>query len=256
VSFSAIIKNQGTAATPSGVTHRVSFSVDGTQVNWSNTSTTSLAPGPTTTLTANGGPSGSSTWTATSGTHTILASVDDTNLIAESNESNNTPSSSLTVGSSQTQLLLNPGFESGAVTWVTTPQVISNSTSRTPNTGSWYAWLDGFGQTHTDSLYQQITIPSGATSATLTFYLKIDTAETTTSTAYDTLNVQVRNSANTVLATLVTYSNLNKTTSYFQKSFDLTAYKGQTISVYFLGVEDSSLQTSFYIDDTAVIVIQ
>jgi hypothetical protein len=36
----------------------VSFSVDGTPVNWSNTSTTSLAPGTATTLTANGGPSG------------------------------------------------------------------------------------------------------------------------------------------------------------------------------------------------------
>lgn len=61
--------------------------MDGAQVNWSNTSTTSLAPGATTTLTANGGPSGSSTWTATSGTHTILANVDDTNLIVERTKS-------------------------------------------------------------------------------------------------------------------------------------------------------------------------
>jgi hypothetical protein len=116
--------------------------------------------------------------------------------------------------------------------------------------------LNGYGSVHTDSLYQQITIPSGATSATLNFYLKIDTAETTTTTAYDTLQVQIRNSANTVLATLATYSNLNQTTVYVLKSFDLTAYKGQTIRVYFLGVEDGSLQTSFVIDDTAVNVTQ
>jgi hypothetical protein len=150
------------------------------------------------------------------------------------------------------QLLLNPGFESGNVNWVGTAGVITNSTSRTPRTGSWYAWLNGYGTTHTDSLYQQVTIPASATSATLNFYLKIDTAETTTTTAFDTLKVQIRNSSNTVLATLATYSNLNKGTVYLLKSFNVTAYKGQTIRVYFLGVEDASLQTSFLIDDTAL----
>jgi hypothetical protein len=150
------------------------------------------------------------------------------------------------------QLLLNPGFESGNVNWVATAGVITNSTGRTPRTGSWYAWLDGYGTTHTDSLYQQVTIPASATSATLNFYLKIDTAETTTTTAFDTLKVQIRNSSNTVLATLATYSNLNKGTVYLLKSFDVTSFKGQTIRVYFLGVEDSSLQTTFLIDDTAL----
>jgi hypothetical protein len=86
----------------------------------------------------------------------------------------------------------------------------------------------------------------------LSFYVRIDTAETTTTTAFDKLQVQVRNSANTVLATLATYSNLNKSTGYVLKSFDLSAFKGQTIRIYFLGTEDSSLQTSFVIDDTAV----
>lgn len=111
VTFSATIKNQGTTATPAGVVHRVGFSVDGTLVNWSNTSTTSLAAGATRTLTANSGPSGSSTWTATNGTHTILANVDDTSLIAESNETNNTLSSSMTVGTGQPDLIVT------AITW-------------------------------------------------------------------------------------------------------------------------------------------
>lgn len=60
------------------------------------------------------------------------------------------------------------------------------------------------------------------------------------------------NSSNTVLATLATYSNLNANSTYVLKTFDLTAFRGQTIRVYFLGTEDSSLQTSFVIDDTAV----
>jgi subtilisin family serine protease len=150
-----------------------------------------------------------------------------------------------------TELLANKGFESGNVTWVATAGVITNSTGQTPRTGSFYAWLDGYGTTHTDSLYQQITIPSTATTVTLSFWLKITTAETTTTTAFDTLRVQIRNSSNTVLSTLATYSNLNKTTGYVQKTFDVTSFKGQTVRIYFLGVEDSSLQTSFVIDDTS-----
>jgi len=150
-----------------------------------------------------------------------------------------------------TELFGNKGFESGNVTWVATAGVITNSTGQTPRTGSWYAWLDGYGTSHTDTLYQQITIPSTVTSATLSFWLKINTAETTTTTPFDTLNVQVRNTSNTVLSTLATYSNLNKTTGYVQKTFDVTSFKGQTIRIYFLGVEDSSLQTSFVIDDTS-----
>jgi hypothetical protein len=86
----------------------------------------------------------------------------------------------------------------------------------------------------------------------LSFWVRIDTAETTTGTQFDRLQVQIRNSSNTVLATLATYSNLNANSAYVLKTFDLSAFRGQTIRIYFLGTEDSSLQTSFVIDDTAV----
>ena len=35
-------------------------------------------------------------------------------------------------------------------------------------------------------------------------------------------------------------------------SFDVSAYKGQTIQVYLVGAEDSQLQTSFVVDDFAL----
>lgn len=149
------------------------------------------------------------------------------------------------------ELLLNRGFESGAVNWTATAGVITNSTGQTPRTGSFYAWLNGYGVTHTDSLFQQITIPASASSATLSFWLKINTAETTTTTQFDRLQVQIRNSSNTVLTTLATYSNLNATAGYTLKTFDVSAFRGQTVRIYFLGTEDSSLQTSFVIDDTS-----
>src|SRR5262249_15134828 len=149
-------------------------------------------------------------------------------------------SATITVTVSNTiaqQLLGNPGFENGtnAAPWVPSAGVINNSSSEPPHSGSWDAWMDGYGRSHTDTLYQQVTIPSNITTATLTFWLHIDTAETTTTTAFDTLQVQVRNSSNTVLATLATYSNLNHATGYSQKTFTLSAYKGQTIRVYLVG---------------------
>lgn len=152
------------------------------------------------------------------------------------------------------QLFGNPGFESGNVTWVADSGVIG--TGGTPRTGSWNAWLNGYGNSNTDYLYQTVTIPSNACSAKVNFYLYITTSETTTSIAYDKLTVTVRNTSNSVLTTLATFSNLNKTSGYVLKSYDVSAYKGQTIRIYFHGSEDSSLATSFRIDDTSFNVTQ
>ncbi|MEU9173463.1 hydrolase [Streptomyces sp. NPDC048420] len=150
------------------------------------------------------------------------------------------------------QLLGNNGFESGSSTWSATSGVITNSSDESARTGSYYAWLDGYGSARTDTLSQSVTIPSTCGTATLSFYLHVDTAETTTSTAYDTLKVQVLNSSGTVLGTLATYSNLNAASGYTQRSFSLASYAGQTVTLKFTGTEGSTLQTSFVIDDTAL----
>jgi hypothetical protein len=150
-----------------------------------------------------------------------------------------------------TELLGNPGFESGNTVWTATSGVIDNSSSQVAHAGSWKAWLNGYGSAHTDSLKQSVTIPSSAT-GTFTFWLKVVSDETTTTTAYDTLKVQVRNASGTVLTTLATYSNLNKGSSYVQKSFSLAAYKGQTVQIYFEGIEGSQTATSFLIDDASL----
>jgi hypothetical protein len=150
------------------------------------------------------------------------------------------------------QLLGNNGFESGNTTWTAASGVITNSTDESARTGSYYAWLDGYGSAHTDTLSQTVTVPSACTTATLGFYLHVDTAETTTSTAYDTLKVQVLNSSGTVLSTLATYSNLNAASGYTQRTFNLAAYAGQTVTLKFTGTEGSTLQTSFVLDDTSL----
>jgi hypothetical protein len=157
-------------------------------------------------------------------------------------------------GCTAAQLLGNPGFETGAATpWTTTAGVVNtNGDGETSHSGTWYAWLDGYGTTHTDTLAQTVTIPVTCTTATFSFYLHVDTAETTTTTQFDKLSVQVLNSGGTVLATLATFSNLDHVTGYVQHSFNLAPYIGQTISLKFTGTEDASLQTSFVVDDNAL----
>ena len=73
--------------------------------------------------------------------------------------------------------------------------------------------------------------------------------------AYDTLKVEVQNSSGTVLGTLATYSNLDGAASgYVEKSFNLAAYKGQTVRLNFKATEDELYQTSFFVDDTSLTI--
>jgi aminopeptidase S len=145
------------------------------------------------------------------------------------------------------QKVANPGFESGTSGWSSSSGVIGqNGRSEPTHSGTWDAWLDGYGQSHTDTLSQSITIPGGCSTYTLSFWLHIDTAETTATTAYDKLTVTLGST------TLATYSNLDKASGYVQRSFNVSGFAGQTVTLTFKGVEDSSLQTSFVIDDTAL----
>ena len=157
-----------------------------------------------------------------------------------------------TAGTTGSELIGNGGFESGNTVWTASSGVIDTGTSQAAHAGSWKAWLDGYGSAHTDSVVQTVSIPAAASSATLTFWLKVVSDETTTTSAYDTLKVQVRNASGAVLGTLKTYSNLDKGSSYVQRSFDLSAYKGQTVQIYFEGVEGSTIATSFLIDDVSL----
>ncbi len=127
---------------------------------------------------------------------------------------------------------------------------ISEDSSRAEH-GSWLAWLNGYGQTETDTVQQSVTIPSDATTATFKFDLKVVTNDGT-STAYDTLHVYLIDGSGTS-HTLATYSNKNAATSgYVTKSFNVLDYAGQTVTIKFKGAEDSSNSTSFYIDDVSL----
>ena len=146
-------------------------------------------------------------------------------------------------------ILGNPGFESGATTWTGTAGPITNNTGRPARTGSWKLWLGGNGTSGTETVNQTVTVPSTATAATLSYWIRTDTAESG-STAYDTMRVQVVDGS--TATTLRSFSNVGTNATYTQYSHNLTAYKGKTVTIRFTMTEDSSLQTSFVVDDTAL----
>ncbi|MFG1842389.1 CARDB domain-containing protein [Micromonospora sp. NPDC049175] len=87
VTFAVTVRNRGTTAT--GATTVTRLVAGGTTLN---TTTASIAAGATATVAVSG------SWTATSGGATITATADATNVVAETNETNNAFSQSIVVG--------------------------------------------------------------------------------------------------------------------------------------------------------------
>jgi len=142
------------------------------------------------------------------------------------------------------QKLVNPGFESGTTGWANATWTIGAWTGiGAPRTGTRSSWISGYGFTNTETLQQTVTIPAGC-SATLSMYLKINTDEVG-SIVYDTFTIKVNTT------TIATYSNVNAS-PYTLRTFNLNAFAGQTVTIYFTGSEDWSLQTSFVLDDLAL----
>src|SRR5262249_4495226 len=204
--------------------------------------------------------SGSSTLTLTaSGTATTGAS--NVTVTATGGGVTHSAVISLTItaagGGGTTQLLGNPGFENGAAnpapwtvtTTASTNRIINSAGSEPPHSGAFHAWLDGQATPTPPPPPQRVPIPANATAATLTFWLHIDTAETSTTRAFDTMAVQVRNTSGTVLSTLKTYSNLNHAAGYALQNFYLTSFKSQAIQIFLSGKKNFTLQNSFLIDE-------
>jgi len=153
-----------------------------------------------------------------------------------------------------TELFVNGGFEGSASPWVGSGNgyfYIANGSS--PQAGTGYIYF-GTANNRSGQSYQTVTIPSTAT-GTLTFWLNVTSAETTTTTQYDRLFVEVRNTSGTLLTTLATYSNLNKvssSTAYTQRTLNVAAYKGQTVRIQFRSTTDSSLITTFRVDSASL----
>jgi serine protease len=214
----------------------------------------------TLTYSASGLPAGlsiNSTSGLISGTPTTAATSSATVTATDTTGASGSTSFSWTVnaksGCTAAQLLGNPGFETGtAAPWLSSG-VINKSTTEPPHSGIWDAWLGGpSGFSRNEALFQTVSIPTGCTSYVFGFWMHIDTAETTSTAANDTLQVQVLSNGESTVTTLASFSNLNAASGYAQYSYNLAAYAGQSVRLRFLEISNGSLQTSFVVDDTSL----
>ena len=88
-----------------------------------------------------------------------------------------------------------------------------------------------------------LTVPAGGK---LTYWVAVDSAETSGYTAYDKATVTINGTA------VASYSNLTKTNGYVQKTVDLSSYAGRSVTLKITATEDSSAQSSFVFDDITV----
>ncbi|WP_249161826.1 glycoside hydrolase family 9 protein [Actinospica acidithermotolerans] len=154
------------------------------------------------------------------------------------------------------QLLGDPGFENGSTItpWTETSTLgftpVTNASGETAHGGSWMAWFDGNGTKDTDTLSQSVALPSSCTSATLSYWLHVDTTESTSTAKPDTFTVQLLDSSGNVLTTLATFSNLNAASGYTQYSYNVSSYLGKTVTLKFSGTEtDTDGGTTSFVDD-------
>ena len=145
-------------------------------------------------------------------------------------------------------LIPNGNFEAGAASW-TQPAtsgyaVITNNLSSTtisPYSGSWLAWTGGVPD-ETRYIQQQVTVPSACPG--LAFYQWISSED---SCGYDFGYVRI-NGTNLLKVDLCSQ---NTTNGWVKKMVDLRAYANRSITVQFLSTTDSSLNSSWFIDNVA-----
>jgi Zn-dependent metalloprotease len=156
-----------------------------------------------------------------------------------------------TGGGGGSELIINPGFESGTTPWVVSGQV-TRSTGSFPHSGVAYMIINGVNSS-SGTLYQTVTIPSGG--ANLNFWLNITTSEAAGASVFDRLFIEVRSTSGTLLATLATFSNQNSGTAgvyVLRGPYNLSSFAGQTVRIQFRGTNDITLPTSFRVDDVSV----
>ncbi len=152
------------------------------------------------------------------------------------------------------RVLTNGGFELGYADWSVSgsSQVQQGSY---PHAGTWYAFLANADNAFGILYHTYLAIPATAGSATLSFWLNIVTQETTVG-PFDTLYVNLIDGSGNAHR-LATYSEgdsgSNTAGDYSRRSFDVSAYRGQSVQIQFVGQTDGLLPTIFRVDDVSLV---
>ncbi len=159
-------------------------------------------------------------------------------------------------GGGTTQILQNEGFENGTSPWVAfDPSMFqpSGTGGAVSHGGGFMGWVGTWDTPTTDYLYQTVTIPSNATAAQLSFYLTIGNFSATPTSVANVMTLKLRTSSGIDITPLATWNNTqaNYPTYALQGPYNLLAYKGQTVQVYFTSVQPGGANsgTGFLLDD-------
>jgi phospholipase C len=161
----------------------------------------------------------------------------------------------LTVTAASSNLVQNPGFETGSFSgWTSGGGIAPTPSTQQTHSGSWSALLGAITtpEVNGDSfVYQTIAIPSSATKATLNFSYYPGTDDTIEFAYQECL---IRNTSGTTLATALQVA--SNARGWKEVTFDLTSYIGQSIQLYF-AVHGNGFSKDFiymYLDDVSVTV--
>lgn len=123
--------------------------------------------------------------------------------------------------------------------------ILDDSPTPAAHSGSWKAWLAG-NDSVIEVLSQTFTVPAGVTQVRLSYWVWIDTQDGSGS---DTLNVQLRNNAGSVLATLDSLSDASAITQWTLRTMTATVTPGSVLQLAFAAQTDTFDPTSFFVDD-------
>lgn len=178
----------------------------------------------------------------------------------------------LTVSANFTDLIQNGSFENlatdgNADAWTfsdakMTIQYSAFSLSPIPGGGAYVLANGAWGEVKTDAVYQTVAIPALATQANLTFKLTILNTTTWTTapgSPVNTCQVKIQDASGKDLQTLVTKTDNDVSADgsivWNAESFDLSAYKGQTIRIAFTSNQtDAAKDTAFVTDLVSLLV--
>jgi hypothetical protein len=193
-------------------------------------------------------------------TATITTGVKDTG--GHPMAANKTWSFTTTDGSTVINLIANGGFESSLSGW-STAQVSGTAGSWTtvgsgtypsasPHGGSLMADFNSYSTFNAEQtrlyLASGVAIPSSATTAILSFWMYHDTVYSSSS---DQVQAQVSTNGTTWINVGSPVSRYDGSSGWAKVSIDLSAYKGQSVQVGFLGISDYG--NDIYLDDIALL---
>ncbi len=178
------------------------------------------------------------------GNHSLTASA-----FAPSGNSGTSLSVPFTVNNPVQQLLKDPGLEGGGlIGWQgDTSLVVQTDYSGTVAHGGYrYVQFDRSAGRQSLTLSQPVAIPAGNI-AQLSLWTQ--TQGNPALTAADTLQIQVQPAGNGAPAVLDTLTSQQARADWLQRSYDLSAYAGQTVTVNLVSNINSGTGTAFLADD-------